>query len=319
MKLKPKPSLEDFIKTCTPLLKIPALEQEMRERVQKIVSELLHFQAGTDPVTTLKEFLRTDASFLGVLLALTNLSQEKFLRILTAQRFSVGDYGKEWNAKFVFRKIKMDDIFAERIARLFLEGKSSQLLISQVADFYLEQLSLPTNWPETIRDETVIGNFVRQKLTGEYSDKKGKFVEKAVKDILDPIKATYGVGYAHGQVRLVRKEVDHAIPNLEDPYVLIMTSYMETTSSSQTARANEQTTMHTDLDQNHIRYGTKRVLVNIVDGAGWLARRSDLRKLHTGADYCLNINTLDQLEPIIFKHVPKKYFSKKPRPVVQED
>ena len=41
--LNPKPSFDDFIKTCTPLLKIPALEQQMRERVRAIVKELLNF------------------------------------------------------------------------------------------------------------------------------------------------------------------------------------------------------------------------------------------------------------------------------------
>ncbi len=48
---------------------------------------------------SLKQFLKRDENFLGILLALTNLSQEKFLRILTAQRFAEKDFGKEWGAK----------------------------------------------------------------------------------------------------------------------------------------------------------------------------------------------------------------------------
>jgi len=42
------------------------------------------------------------------------------------------------------------------------------LLADQVADFYLDQLSLPANWSDVIRDENVIGNIVRKKLAGEY-------------------------------------------------------------------------------------------------------------------------------------------------------
>lgn len=40
---------DDFIKTCTPLLKIPELEQAMRIRVRGIVDELLNFQSSDDP------------------------------------------------------------------------------------------------------------------------------------------------------------------------------------------------------------------------------------------------------------------------------
>jgi hypothetical protein len=136
--LNRKSNFDDFIKTCTPLLKIPELEHQMRERVRAIVKELLDFQPDEDPASNLKKFLQKDENFLGVLLALTNLSQEKFLRILTAQRFAAQDYGSEWKADQVYRKINGDDAFAESIARLFLEGRDSKLLTEQVADFYLD-------------------------------------------------------------------------------------------------------------------------------------------------------------------------------------
>jgi len=44
-----------------------------------------------------------------------------------------------------------------------------------------------------------------------------------------------------------------------------------------------------------------------VDGGGWLARRTDLMKLHASCDYCLNLRKLDTLKQIILAHVPAKY------------
>ena len=280
----------------------------MRERVRAIVKELLDFQPDTDPAKNLKQFLQRDENFLGVLLALTNLSQEKFLRILTAQRFAAQDYGIEWGAKQVFRKIKTDEAFAESIARLFLEGRDSKVLTEQMADFYLEQLYLPSNWPEIIKDENIIANVVRKKLTGEYTDQKGEFVERKIRSILDGIQEKYGVPHAHGQVGFLGKEVDHVLPSLEEPQVMIMVSYMETTSSNQTARANEQQAMYQKIIGENIRFGRQRVFVNVLDGAGWLARRSDLVKLYRGCDFCLNMKTLDQLEAIVCRYVPSRYF-----------
>ena len=77
-----KPTFDEFVKTCTPLLKIPELEAQMRERVHTIVKGLLNFESDKNPAKNLKSFIKKDESFLGVLLALTNLSQEKFLRLV---------------------------------------------------------------------------------------------------------------------------------------------------------------------------------------------------------------------------------------------
>lgn len=290
----------------------------MRQRIQQIITELLDFHPDDDPVSNLKRFLQKDENFLGVLLALTNLSQEKFLRILTAQRFANKDFGAEWNVDRVYRKIKTDEKFADEIARLFLEGRNSKLLAEQVADFYLDQLSLPSNWSDVIKDENVISNVIRKKLAGEYTDQKGKSIERQIRILLDDIFGKYGVSHEHGQVALLGKEVDHAIPSLTEPNVLVMVSYMETTSSNQTTRANEQQTMYQKIVGENIRHKTQRVFVNVVDGAGWLARRSDLSKMFKGCDFCLNIKTLDQLEAIICKYVPRKFFVRIAPPTVTE-
>jgi len=291
-----KLEFEDFLKTCTPLLRIADLEDEMRKRVEDIVQSLLGFQHSSDedPVQKLKQFLRRDADFLGVLLALTNLSQEKFLRIITAQRFATGDYGAVWGIKQIHRKIQKDDQFADQIARLFLEGRKSMQLVQQVADFYLEQLSLPEKWSDLIRDTTLIGGMVRKKLAGEYADKKGEYVEKLVTNTIQGL-----APYERGQVALVGgKEVDLVVPSLSEPYVMVMVSYMETTSSGQTARANEQRSMYQKVREERERYpnNPRRAFVNVVDGGGWLARRTDLMKLHASCDYCLNLKTLDVLK-----------------------
>jgi hypothetical protein len=314
--LTPKPTLEEFIQTCTPLAVIPTLEHEFELRVASISASMRLYQPQLDPSENLAQFLQADVSFLGIILALTNLSQEKFLRLLSAERFANDDFGREWSIKKVLSKIKRDNDFAHRIALLFLEGRNNALLAEQVATFYLDQLSLPQNWDQLIHDADFIQNVIRRKLTGEYTDKKGDAIEAAIREVLVHMRERYGVTFAKGQVSLVDKEVDHVLPSREDAYVMIMTSYMETTSSSQTARANEQSKMFQDIEANHIRHGQRRVLINFVDGAGWLARRSDLRKMHAGCHFIVNLKTLDQLEAIICQFVPERYFAKTARPEV---
>lgn len=318
MKLPPKPSLAEFIETCTPLAIIPSLEAEMRERVTQITSSLLAYEAQDDPVVNLARFLRADRDFLGITLSLANLSQEKFLRILSTERFANADYGKEWGIKTIHNKLAREADFAYRIAQLVSEGKHSPLLSQQVAAFYLDQLSLPANWQGLIRDPDYMQNVIRRKLTGEYTDKKGDAVEGIIRRQLDQIAARYGVEHSKGQVRMLGKEVDHLVPPIEEPWVMIMTSYLETTSSTQTVRANEQSEMYGKVQADNRRHGTNRAFVNFVDGAGWLARRSDLRKLYDGCDYIINLKTLDRLDAIICKHVPASYFRGQARPSVED-
>lgn len=239
-----------------------------------------------------------------MLLALTNLSQEKFLRIISAKRFIEKDFGNEWGRIRIFRKMRQDDEFAVSIARMFIEGRSNQLLSEQVADFYLDQLQLPDKWSDVIHDKTMIGNIVRKKLFGEYHDLKGLYVEKMIKSYLDSLEKEFNICYEQGQVSFLGKEVDIAIPSLENPIVMVMVSYMETTSSGQTTRANEQQALYEKIIGKNVRYAPiERVFVNVVDGAGWLARRSDLRKMHAGCHYCLNLNTLNDLEKIVLRYV----------------
>lgn len=311
-----KPSFNDFLSTCTPLVKISQLEQQYKERVQGIIDNLLDFQPSSDLVQNLKTFLRKDDEFFGVILALTNISQEKFLRIISARRFSSGDFSQEWNMKRIKKKFLEDDTFADEITKLFVEGSKNISLSQIVPDFYLDQLNLPTEWAELIKDEIFIGNIIRKKLHGEYQDAKGDYIEELMREKVKLIAQDYGFSYDKGQVKSMAldKEVDLVVPSLMDPHILIMCSYMETTSSGQTARANEQNEMYQKVISERVRYSSSRVFVNFVDGAGWLARRSDLRKLYNGCDYCLNIKSIEQIETIIFKHLPKKFFTAKQPP-----
>ncbi|TVR19631.1 MAG: hypothetical protein EA396_12355 [Anaerolineaceae bacterium] len=311
--MKPKPSIDDFIRSCTPLAVLPELEREIQSRVDAITSALIAHHDVDDPIENLANFLQADRNFLGVILALTNLSQEKFLRILSASRFATGDYGTEWGPSRIYTKLQNEPDFARQVARLFIEGQKNPLLARHVAAFYLKQLALPDDWSDIIRDKNLVQGAVRQKLQGEYNVKKGGMIEQIIREQLDNLTTTYNVSHTKGQVRLVGgKEVDHVLPTLDDPHIMIMSSYMETTSSSQTARANEQREMYLRVQGENQRYGGQRIFINFVDGAGWLARRSDLRKLHASCDYILNLNTLDQLRGIICRYMPDQYITNRP-------
>ena len=105
--------------------------------------------------------------------------------------------------------------------------------------------------------------------------------------------------------RAVETDIDFAIPNTNDPWVVIMSSFQETTSSGQTTKAKDMRSAYEQICHQNSRYGENRVFVNFVDGGGWLARRRDLERLVEHCHYFINLEHLDMLEAIVLKHVPK--------------
>lgn len=274
----------------------------MRERVCGIVEMLVGFGYTEDAFQDLVALIRTEVDLFKVMLNLMNLPQERFRRLLTARRFALGDYEKEWTISQIHRQIRQSDEFAEALARLFLEGKRSYVFVEHVADYYLEQLGFPDRWQEMLRDKDFAARLVRATLTGEYAVKKGRYIEQIVRDRLECALGPYELPWQKGKVDVMGKEIDIAIPNLSRPQVMIMIAYHETTSSNQTTRAKEQRVMFDRIQTYNDENRVNRAFVNVVDGGGWISRRTDLEKMYRDCHYCLNLNMLDDLDDIVKHH-----------------
>ena len=86
-----------------------------------------------------------------------------------------------------------------------------------------------------------------------------------------------------------------AIPNAQDPRVLIDYSYNITTSSTQSRYAEK--VKHTQ--EIIARSGKKIITINVIEGAGWVGRQSDLRQIYDLSDYTLNITNIGMIDQII--------------------
>lgn len=62
-------------------------------------------------------------------------------------------------------------------------------------------------------------------------------MEEKIQEKLEEIEAEHGVGYARGRSWIIETDSDFAVPSVEDPWVIIVSSFQETTSSGQTTKA----------------------------------------------------------------------------------
>jgi hypothetical protein len=299
--MKPyKLTFEEVIKTSVVFYVDESLEKRFDEFVRKKAQSIIKAKrpGKTISVDELIKFLRTEPDALTRVLSILHLSKEKFLRIISLLRKIEGTFDVEWNFNKVNRKIKEDIDFARKIADLFINGKNNPILVKYLPLYYRERLNLTTL--EEFKNENELILKLKDRYMGQYHKWKGDAVEELIRKRLE----TLGVSYAKGKTEIIDVTVDWAIPNLQNPQIIIMSSYQETTSSAQSEKARGMLRCYELIQHRNMQRGERRIFINFVDGGGWLARQADLRRLVDACHYFLNINTLSMLDNIIKYHFP---------------
>ncbi|MCE7905150.1 MAG: hypothetical protein DYG87_05055 [Anaerolineae bacterium CFX3] len=281
------------------------LENEIDQEVEKLLLLADHeVVSGTSAVNAqaLASFLAKDPLALDVILREIELSQEKFMRIVSLLRklgHISGGFESEWHFSKIANKVVQDSDFALLIAGLLVDGKRDKELTTYIPRYYLETL----NYRE-IRGGSREARRVRYKrsLIGTYSGRKGYKVEGLIRQKLMDI----NVPFEQGRSRVIETDIDFAVPGLDDPWIIIMSSFQETTSSSQTTKTRDMLNAFERVNRVNSRYGENRAFVNFVDGGGWLARKRDMERLVENCHYYVNINLLGLLESVVQNHLPRK-------------
>lgn len=293
MKKPDKQKFEELVEATNHFLIFPEVENSIAQEVETRTRDQL-MQApknGDSPYNILLKYLAVPNANrakerLRFLLSLTGGSFERFQRL----------YEAEWPHK------KAVDFWKDRetlpiIVRLLL-GKSS--IQTELPNFVKRFFILPDDWLTRIQDPILTSNLVASKMTSKYSVAVGNALEESFRRVVADITQHY----AKGKVRIVEnKEVDIAIPNIQEPEIMVMCSYNLTTSSSQTSRAHEQERMYESLIRHNRLTRTNRgksaILVNILDGGGWLSRHKDHRRMYESCDYCFAHSQLDEFRLLI--------------------
>jgi hypothetical protein len=288
------------------------LEREIEAKVEALLKTAENARVSETAeinVDDIASFLAQKDNALDVILKDIGLSEEKFKRIISLLRKLgriPGDFDSEWSTSRIKNKIASEPSFAHMIAALLVDGKRDKELEQHIPRYYLDML----NYRE-IRVSSQAARRVRYKeaLIGAYGAQKGRKVEDRIREKLEEIKDKHGVSYGWGRSRVIETDIDFAAPSVEDPWVIIMSSFQETTSSGQTTKAKDMLSAYERVCRQNSRYGENRAFVNFADGGGWLARKRDLERLVEQCHYFLNLQLLDMLEAIVLQHVPERYFT----------
>ena len=290
-----KQSLEELRNGMQVFLHFSAVEKSIKRECQNILRKIL-----------LSKPKNGDRLSHDVLVDYLDAGDDTNLRLKLLIGFSGGSYEK---FQRIFKllspnstpsQIKRSETIRSKVANFLLNADSLSNEVS--IPFFIKQgFTLPKNWRELLRDENYLKPIIFQKiLPAKYATSIGEALENEIRKAV----VACDMSYAKGHVDIAsRKEIDVAIPSIEHPKIIIMSSYQITTSSAQSSKANEQSRIFNNI-QDHNRVlnydGFQRVLfINVIDGGGWLERPKDLEKMWRYSDYCFAYSQLGILKDFL--------------------
>lgn len=303
-----KLSFSEAWNTTTEFFVDDTVEKEIDQEVTEMTSSIETLTAKSVSLDEFAKFTKENPASLDIALADITLSQEKFKRIVTLLRrkgMVSGGFDTEWSPKKIMKKIQEDTDFANQITSILYCGKDDPLLVKHLPKYYREKLNWRQIGPESA--EKRILKLKESIYSKKYANIKGGKIEQIIGKQLEAIKKRHGMNYTKGRSRIVDVTVDWAIPSVDDPWVIIMVSYQETTSSGQSTKQRDMLNAYQNICRSNSRNQENRAFVNFIDGVGWLARKADFQRLVDECHYFINLKNLDLLESILLKHIPKRY------------
>ena len=294
-----KVTLQELKDGMQVFLDFPNVEESLQKEIELTVERILLSKAqngGRPPVDVLTDYLNARniqemEERLKVIIGFSHGSLEKVKRIYE------GIFpGVSWS------RLRPDECRRRRIASFLIYPEAEEFF---VPPFIRKSFSLPHNWIEFLQDKDYLQAVVHGNMQSRYAVHIGDALEDEVRRTV----ANLGLNSEKGGVRIVDdKEVDIAVPNTDEPQILIMSSYQLTTSSSQSSKANEQLRMYQEIrgynSSRRQRNEPNVLFINVIDGGGWLSRPNDLQTMWDGCDYCFSRATLDGLTEVLEHYLP---------------
>ncbi|QTA81963.1 Restriction endonuclease type II domain-containing protein [Desulfonema limicola] len=303
----------------------PEFEESYESYINSLKETLLIVKNKIDTKGLKKEIfewlLMDKENGLRALLALTGFSNEYLKRLTTIIRIidnpelnrlvykekwckdQKPENIHEWSDTTILKLIQKNEYFRKGLVNIFFEGASIPFLANTIPLFELKKLSISKlnfEIPE------LIDTLIRYKEKGSYSGKKGNNPETIISDILKKL----GISFETGDLRELidnapdnKRTMDFIIPNKKNPIIIIESSFLATTSSSQGDKSKTEISIDTLIKEHY----PKAKFIGFIDGIGWYVRKSDLKRMVTAYEdvFTFHKDELQRFEKLLIESFKK--------------
>lgn len=291
-----KISLAESIKSISAFFIDADTEKEFQERIKCEVREIRQEMREIDTLAGLRRYISRSSESLSRILALLGVSEEKFKRIITMLRLKKNYLPTaEWSISAVRSMMLSRDEWMDEICQLFLNGSQMLRYQNVIPSFYLDNFIIDSSTMRKLNDEAVMFALVKKSMEGSYSNFIGeKYFDKLFSEC-SSIASRNGLVCTKTSLKFLSRQPSFVIRDSAHPLAVFYVSYNITTSSGQTKFATDIENVKKGLSKLKEESGQSIMLISILDGAGWIARQSDLRTILNASDYLFSVNTIGKL------------------------
>lgn len=290
-----KISQRDAIRETTMFLIDNSIEERFEKQIKSEIEKYKDSMLDISKAEGLKTFIKSDKNSIKRLITVLGISGERFKRVVSLIRVHKGyTFDTEWNETKLQSELVNNAQLMEEFCELFLNGRNLQKYQDFIPKFILDDFCIDTDVIARICNEDILRKLIKGSYSSgynkDYSDAYAALIESKLKSMSE----RYGLKYENRSLENVWKEPMHLIGNTEK-YIIVNFQFNLTTSNQQTTYAEKVISPI----KSACRGNDNIIVVNILDGAGWVARSSDYKKIYNSCDYFFTLNTLDNLENII--------------------
>lgn len=267
-------------------------ENEITQRANEIAPKIAHLNEANGVM----KFIKEDEDSLSTLITLLGISGERFKRIVSMIR---ADYGyifdTEWDYKTNMRNKLLQDpkIFAD-VCELFQCGYVSPKFSSRIPHLILQKFRIDSITLKRVSSIDFLKELVQNKLDVEYYTKYKEAYHDLILQKVQPIANKYGLEIIENTILEGCSYPAMMVLKAGFKSIIINESYNLTTGQGQTNYQRNLTTMYEVLREN-----SNILVVNMLDGAGWIARGSDCKQIYHNCHQFLNLKMVGKIEQVI--------------------
>ena len=293
-------SFDELVKTITMFWIDRDLEKEMSKEIENMVNSLSTKLTNVNTRQGIQEYIRSDKDALSNILGLMEISEERFKRIISMlRRERKFVFSTEWSLERTQEMLISDAQMMEDVCELLLEGATSERYKRKIPDFFREGFKIDDATMARLTDHNELTRLAKSKMEVRYNSSVSNIVTRKIEEAIKLTCDLEGLTYVKNKPIKEFKEFDKpfafAIPDAAHARIIVDCSYNITTSSTQTKYADK-------IEQAHkiIRNGALPIIiVNVLEGAGWIGRQSDLKRIVDYSDYALNLSSIGMIDQII--------------------